>query len=190
MGMTGGKGSQSTSSGFANTLGAIANQINTETDPSRRLFMSQLQQILSGNMFTNSTMPLIQSGVSAARQAGATSLMGAQSYLASTGVAQSPFAAAVMSLTGQQAQSGVASVPEQVAGSYLSQGMSSVAALGGQSLSGLSGAAQVANTTTSSSTGYDPSSLLGGLGGALGNQMMGGGTMGSILGGALMGGIL
>jgi len=60
--------------------------------------VEKAKQVLSGDMFTNSNLPLIQSGVAAARQAGAASRTSTQGNLATSGVAQSPFAAAIIAL--------------------------------------------------------------------------------------------
>src|SRR5882757_1596885 len=111
---SGGKSSSSTSSAFGDILGGIAQKINKEVDPVRKMFLGQMKQVLSGDMFTNSNLPLIQSGVAAARQAGAASRTSTQGNLATSGVAQSPFAAAIMSMTDQGTNENIGAVPRQV----------------------------------------------------------------------------
>jgi hypothetical protein len=161
---SGGKssGSSDSFSALASVLGGIAQKINKEVDPVRKLFLSQMQQVLSGNMFTNSTLPLIQSGVSAARQAGAASLSDTQSQLAQEGVSQSPFAASLMSLIKSGTNEAIGRVPGDVSRSMLGEIGSYTGAVGGQALSGLSNAAQInrhTNTSGSSFNWQDPFSL-------------------------------
>jgi hypothetical protein len=146
----GGKSSGSTSSGFGDVLASIAGQINHETDPVRRQYLNQLQQVLGGNQFTTSTIPLIQSGVQAARSAAGSSLQQSQAALAQSGAAQSPFAAAIQSMIGQQGNQAIASVPQNVAANYEGQVGGAVQGIGGQALSGLASAAQTNYGTNSS----------------------------------------
>ena len=156
----GGKSSGSTSSGFGDVLGSIAGQINHETDPTRRAFMNQLQQVLGGNQFTNSTIPLIQSGVQSARSAAGSSLESSQASLAQSVVAQSPFAAAIQSMVSQQGNQAIGAVPGQVSQAYIGQAEGAIQGIGGQALSGLAGAAQT-NYGTSSQSGMGVSQGFG-----------------------------
>jgi len=146
-GISGGKSgsSGSTSSAFGTVLGNIAQQINAETDPTRKLFMNQMQQVLQGNLFGSGSIPLIQSGVGAARQAAGQSLQGAQANLAKSGAANSPFASAISAMIGQQGNQAVADVPINIANAYVGQTGSAVSNIGGQALSGLSNAGQLNN---------------------------------------------
>lgn len=156
--MAGGGKSSGSSDSFsylASVLGGIAQKVNKEVDPVRKLFLSQMQSILSGNMFTNSTLPLIQSGVSAARQAGAASLSDTEAQLASEGVGQSPFAASLMSLIKSGTNEAIGAVPRQVATGYLGEIGGYTSGVGGQALSGLASAAQINRSTSGSSSSFN-----------------------------------
>jgi hypothetical protein len=157
--MSGGK--SSSSSYFGDVLAGISEQINKEVNPVRKLMLGQMKQVLNGNQFTNSSIPLIQSGVSAARQAGAASLSSTQSSLATSGVAQSPFAAAIMSMSQQATNEQIGAVPGQVSGEILGEVPNAVSNIGGQALSGLAGAAQTNNSQSYSGWTTPLSGLLG-----------------------------
>src|SRR6267142_3288304 len=117
----GGKSSEHTSSQFAPILGAIAGQINNEVDPVRKEFLSQLTQVLSGNLYNNSLLPLIQNATGQMRQAVGQSSQGAEAYLAKTGTAQSPFAASILAQLNQQGNEAIAGIPIQFAQQMLGQ---------------------------------------------------------------------
>ena len=158
--MSGGKSSSSTSSPYAGVLASIAEQINKETDPLRTQFLSQLSQVLSGNTSTSSTIPLIQSGVASARQAGASSISSAQGYLAQSGVARSPFAAAIMSLTNQANTANIGNVPLQVANTMLGETSTAASGFTNSSLSGLASAIQGNMQQSGSNLGFNASDIL------------------------------
>ena len=146
-------GKGSTQSGFGDILGSIAEKINKETDPVRKMFLSQMKQVLGGNQFTNSTIPLIQSGVAAARQAGAASSTQAKGYEATSGVAQSPFSAAINSVIAQGTNQNIGAVPGQVSGQILGEVPGTISSMGSLVNSGLTGAAQFNNSSSQSQFG-------------------------------------
>ena len=152
MGASGGKSgsNSSTSSAFGQILGQIAEQINGEADPSRQLMFKQLQSVLKGDLFGKGSIPLIQSGVQASRQATAGGMESARGALASSGAANSPFAAAILGQIQASGNQATAQVPIQIAQGILGQGAGLVENIGGQALSGLSGAGQLNNSTSGS----------------------------------------
>lgn len=177
MSAQGGKGGGGSSSAWGNVLGEMATQINREVDPVRKMFLSQMHQILSGDQFTNSSIPLIQSGVRNARDAGAASMQDTQKYLAQSGASQSPFAAAVQSMTSMGTEQNIASVPGDVSASYINGMPGMISGLSGDALSGMGGAAQSNFTYHSNNMGWNT--------GDIGNQLMQG--AGSAIGGMMMG---
>lgn len=176
--MSFGGSSSQTYSPYAPLLAQMAAHINQEVDPVRKMFFQQLQQILSGNLFTNSTLPMVAQGVAAQRQAGAESMAGAEAAGARSGVDRSPFMAAIKSLMGQGTNAAIGAVPGQVAGEYLGLVPGAVQGVGGQALSGLASAMQ-GNIGTSTSKynvdiGQQLSSLQQGAGSMIGGMAAGG----------------
>jgi hypothetical protein len=138
----GGGGKSSSFSPYAALLVQAAEHINKEMDPSRKLLMQQMQSVLQGNLYGSGTIPLIQQGVDAARKAASQSLTDTQGYLAQTGAARSPIAAAILGQLAQGGQEAVAGVPIALAQQYLGMAPALIGAGTNATMGGLASAIQ------------------------------------------------
>lgn len=117
--------------------------------------LSQMGDILKGNLYGSGTIPLIQQGVDAARSAASTSLNNAQGYMAQIGASRSPFAASIMSMLSQQGNEAVAAVPTDIAQQFLGMTPGAISSGTNATMSGLANAIRGNMTTNGTNLGFD-----------------------------------
>jgi hypothetical protein len=119
MGGQTGKSSGSSSSAAGRVATAGGTKLFNEANPVLKQLLQQMQQVLQGNLYGPTTIPLIQNAVGAARQATSTASQGADAYLSRIGADRSPFAAAIQSNIQQQGAENVAQQPVNIAEQFL-----------------------------------------------------------------------
>ena len=123
------------------TLGKIAGQINKETGPVRKEWLSQLFQVLKGGTAA-STLPVAQNMTTASQQAGSRASQQTTEQLARMGLSGTPFAARAQAEQTLSNRQSTAQIPGQVAEMFLGQVPGAALGLTNSSISAASGQAQ------------------------------------------------